>query len=101
MAVACAWATRRPPSGCAYGSAVTAWDRARDAFESGMTELDEYFRVPLFRQAVLLLRGSDATPCEAEQADDIQRLIDSQDPRNSQTYLAVATRVHERFMERG
>lgn len=76
---------------------MTEWARARDAFREGMMEVSESFRAPLFQKAVLLLRRSDGTTIETEQADDIQRLLDSQDARNSEAYLAVATRVHDRF----
>ena len=65
-----------------------------------MTEVDEHFRAPRFRQAVLLLRACDTTAIETEQADDIQRLLDSEDPRNSRAYLALANRVHARFRDR-
>lgn len=79
-----------------YGVRVTDWDRARDAFEQGMTEVDEHFRAPLFNEAGLILRDCDGL-VEREQADDIQRLLESVDPRNSEAYLALAARVHDRF----
>ena len=64
-----------------------------------MTEVDEHFRAPLFRQAVLLLRAGVPTAIETEQADDIQRLLETKDPRNSRPYLSLANRIHERFRD--
>lgn len=75
---------------------MTAWSRADHLFHEGLNEVSEALREPLLRQALMLLRAEDV-PMHVEQADDLRRLLDSQDARNSAPYLDIATRVHDRF----